>query len=230
MVDVLSSLMIITATALILPTALYATFTPDDGKAREGKLSFSRGSALVLLGLYGIYLYFMLKTHNFFFLGDSYESNALPSQERSEENEEPKLSYSAAIIVLLAAAVSIGICTHLFFNSIDETAEAANITKTFIAAILIPIASNAPECMAIMLQAKNGNVDFAIGVIVGSILQIALLVIPILVILGWAIQRPMTLSFEKFQTIMLFLSVLVVNRLLQDGKYTYIQGAMLVAL
>jgi Ca2+:H+ antiporter len=231
MVDALSSLMIITATALILPTALYSTLSTSESAQLEGKIiSFSRGSALVLLGLYAIYLYFQLKTHNYFFLGDSNDGSVTPSQERNGENEEPKLSSSTATIVLLAATVGIMGCTHLLIDSIDETAKFAHITKTFIGAILIPIASNAPECMTIMVQARNGRVDFAIGVIVSSILQIALFVIPFLVILGWFIQQPMTLNFETFQTTMLFLAVLVVNRLLQDGKYTYIQGAMLVAL
>ena len=121
-------------------------------------------------------------------------------------------------------------CTYLLLESIDETAEILNITEIFIGAILIPIASNAPECVTIMVASQKGKINFAIGVIVSSILQIALFVIPFLVILGWIIGQPMTLKFEMFQTTMLFFAVLVVNRLLQDGKYTYIQGAMLVAL
>jgi len=223
--------MIITATALILPTALYSTLSSSEYDQLEGKIiAFSRGSALVLLGLYAMYLYFQLKTHNYIFLGDVNDGSVTPSQQRDEENDEPKLSRSTATIVLLASTAGIMGCTNLLVDSIGETAEFAGVTKTFIGAILIPIASNAPECMTIIVQAQNGKVDFAIGVIVNSILQISLFVIPFLVILGWVIDQSMTLNFETFQTTMLFLAVLVVNRLLQDGKYTYVQGAMLVAL
>jgi Ca2+:H+ antiporter len=232
MADALSSLMIITATALILPTVLYSTFPPSEFSHPEARiLSFSRGSAVVLIALYIMYLYFELKTHNYFFLGASNEG-IIPSEERNlaEEHQEPKLSRWTATAVLLTATVGIMGCTHLLIDSVDETVKVTHITNTFIAAILIPIASNAPEGAIILVASRNGKVDFAIGVIVGSILQIALFVIPLLVILGWFIQQPMTLNFEPFQTIMLFLAVLVVNRLLQDGKYTYIQGAMLVAL
>lgn len=224
MADALSSLMIITATALILPTALYSSFSHSDigGKI----LDFSRGSAVVLFALYLMYLYFQLKTHNYYFLGASNDS----SIENEETNEEPNLGPWTATIVLFSAAGVIMGCTHLIIDSVEDTATFANITETFIAAILIPIASNAPEGATVVYASREGKVDFAIGVIVGSILQIALFVIPFLVILGWCIQQPMTLYFEPFQTTMLFLSVLVVNRLLQDGKYTYVQGAMLVAL
>jgi len=231
MADVLSSLMIITATALILPTALSIFSDPDSSYSDSVTVAFSRGSAIVLLALYAMYLYFELKTHNYFFLGASNDGiNTNEESNLDEEHQEPRLSRWSATAILLSATVGIIGCTHLFLDSVQGTADTTGFTKRFIAAILIPIASNAPECATVMVASRNGRVDFAIGVVVGSILQIALFVIPILVILGWIIQQEMTLSFEPFQTIMLFLAVLVVNRLLQDGKYTYVQGAMLVAL
>lgn len=225
-VDALSSVMIITATALILPTALDRTVTgPDMG------LTFSRGSAVVLLVLYGMFLYFQLGTHAHLFV-DAPEGGGITSEERNvaEEQQEPTLSLHAASFVLIIATLGIIGCTDLLLESIDETAEILNITEIFIGAILIPIASNAPECVTIMVASQKGKINYAIGVIVSSILQIALFVTPFLVILGWIIGQPMTLKFEMFQTTMLFFAVLVVNRLLQDGKYTYIQGAMLIAL
>ena len=89
---------------------------------------------------------------------------------------------------------------------------------------------NAPDAATIMAVSGGNKVNYGIGVIISSILQIALFVIPFLVMLGWILDQKLNLYFETFQTIMLFLSVLVVNRLLQDRVYTYVQGAMLVAL
>jgi Ca2+:H+ antiporter len=225
--DALSSLMVITAVALILPTALYATFTSESSELKDKVLAFSRGSAVVLFVLYVMYLYFQLKTHPHLFLGAPEETD---DRNVADEEQGPTLKPFAATIILLTAAAGIMGCTHYLIDNVDKTAKVAHITKTFVAAILIPIASNAPECVSIILASRNGNMDFAIGVIVNSILQIALFVIPVLVALGWIIQVRMTLYFEVFQTTILFLAVLVVNRLLQDGKYTYIQGVMLVAL
>jgi Ca2+:H+ antiporter len=217
--DALSSLMIITAAALILPTALYSTVT-EYPHLDVKVLAFSRGSAVVLIVLYIMFLYFQLGSHSHLFDDDQ--------GDRSVAQEQPNLRRSAAI--LITATIGTMVCTDLFIDSVDKTAEVTKTTQMFIGAIIIPIASNAPECATIVVASQHGRINSAVAVIVGSIIQIALFVTPFLVILGWIIQKEMTLKFERFQTAILFLAVLVVNRLLQDGKYTYIQGAMLVAL
>jgi Ca2+:H+ antiporter len=227
MADALSSLMIITATALILPTALYSFMGSD--LLDRNVLSFSRGSAVVLLVLYLMYLYFQLGTHPHFFI-DAQNDGSNTGGEGNVAEEQPSLSLSAATITLITATIGIVGCARLFLKSVPETADVMDITETFIAAIIIPIASNAPECSTIVIASQHGRINFAIGVIVSSILQIALFVIPFLVVLGWIIGEGLDLYFQQFQTTILFLAVLVVNRLLQDEKYTYVQGAMLVAL
>ncbi|OCL04958.1 calcium/proton exchanger [Glonium stellatum] len=235
MVDSLSSLMVITAAALILPTALYSTFSSSkSSKIGDKILTFSRASAIVLFILYAMYLYFQLGTHPHLFLNsptdESVTTGERDSENAAEEQQVPALGLHSASIILITATLGIMVCTHYFIDSVDETAKALHITKTFIAAVLIPIASNAPEFASVVAASRSGKINFAIGVIVGSILQIGLFVIPFLVTLGWIIQQPMTLYFEMFQTSILFFAVLVVNRLIQEGKYTYIQGAMLVGL
>lgn len=72
--------------------------------------------------------------------------------------------------------------------------------------------------------------DLAVGVAVGSSLQIALLVTPFLVILGWIIGQDMSLYFQTFETVVLFVSVLVVNYLIQDGRSNYLEGSMLLGM
>jgi len=72
--------------------------------------------------------------------------------------------------------------------------------------------------------------DLAMGVAIGSSMQIALLVTPFLVILGWIIGQPMTLHFETFETVVFFLSVLVVTYVCADGKSNWLEGAMLLGL
>lgn len=72
--------------------------------------------------------------------------------------------------------------------------------------------------------------DLAIGVAIGSSMQIALLVTPFLVILGWILGEPMSLQFEIFETVVFFLAVLVTNYLISDGKSNYLEGAMLLGM
>jgi Ca2+:H+ antiporter len=235
--------MIITAVALILPTALYSTFeTTLPLDLDKQILAFSRGTALVLFVLYLVYLYFEFVSHKDLFdppkectthhgAGNSNvptEQDTQPdTQQDSEQDSSTSSSLFKAFAALIASAAGIMSCSHFLLDSINKTSEATGITRTFIATILIPIASNAPECATVV---SSHSVDFSVGVIVGSILQIALFVIPVLVILGWAVGKGMTLNFETFQTVILFMAILLVNHLLQNGKYTYMHGLMLVGL
>jgi len=229
--DYLSSLIINTAAARILPTALYSTFISSEQHESESRIIvFSRGSAIVLLALYMIYLYFQLTHPQFFLSAPEKLSSEDEDQTKDNSPQAAPLNPFAATAVLLTATLGIIICANYLLNSVSGTAGATHITKTFIAAILIPIASNSPEAATILTVSRGSKVNYGIGVVVGSILQIALFVIPFLVIVGWIIDEPLILYFETFQTTMHFLSVLVVNRLLQDRVYTYVQGYILVTL
>jgi len=72
--------------------------------------------------------------------------------------------------------------------------------------------------------------NLAVNIALGSGLQIALLVTPLLVILGWIIGQPMSLYFQTFETVVFFVSVLVANYLILDGKSNYLEGAMLIGM
>src|SRR5205814_7143808 len=107
-------------------------------------------------------------------------------------------------------------------------AKTKHISKTFIGLILLPMLGNGTERVTAVILAYRGKMDFAINVAIGSSMQIALFVAPFLVILSWVMQdpEPMTLHFQGFETMVFFLSVLVVNYLVQDGKSNYLEGAM----
>lgn len=151
---------------------------------------------------------------------------AVPSP--SESSAE--LGLWAPTATLIGSALGIIVCTNIFIQSMGDAARIAHVSTNFIATILIPFISNSPEGVAVIAVSRSGNVDFAISIIVGSILQIGLLAIPVLVVFGWIIDQDMTLNFETFHTMIFFFSVLVVSYMLREGSYTYIHGAMLVGL
>lgn len=235
--------MLVAAVALILPTILYSTLPAGDEDINDKILSFSRATAVVLLLIYLIFLYFQLWTHPSVFLDEKDDvHHEEPHQqqvdeatgeasESQEEDDRPSVSdvYSAATTLIISAAF-ITKCTQYFIESLDETAKSLHITKTFIAMFLIPLASNAPEMSQVVAASKQRKINFAIGVIIGSILQIALFVLPFLVVIGWYMGRAMDLYFETSQTYILLLAVLSVNQVLQDGKYTYFHGFMLLSM
>ncbi|KAJ5558853.1 hypothetical protein N7535_009265 [Penicillium sp. DV-2018c] len=223
----LSSLMMISAVTMLLPTALYTTFPVVE--IDEKVLLFSRGTSLVLLLLYGGYLYFYLRTHKYLFISTDIETDG------DEDNEPPsplanRAKLALSVIRLIAAIVATIFCTEILIESTSDMAETLGVSDLFIAIFFFPIASNSTEGVHVIAASRTGDTDSAIRVIIDSLLQIGLFVIPFLVMIGWCIAEPMTLFFDSFQTVAMFLAILVVNHLLRDGQYAYIHGAMLLAL
>jgi Ca2+:H+ antiporter len=219
--------MMITAVTMLLPTALYTTFPVAE--INKKVLLFSRGTSVVLLLLYGGYLYFYLGTHKYLFISSNTETN-------SDEDDEPssplasRVKLASSIIRLIAAVTATIFCTEILIESTSDMAQTLGVTEVFIAIFFLPIASNSTEGVHVISASRTGDTASAIRVIIDSLLQIGLFVIPFLVVIGWCIAEPMTLFFDSFQTVAMFLAILVVNHLLRDGQYAYIHGAMLLAL
>jgi Ca2+:H+ antiporter len=100
------------------------------------------------------------------------------------------------VAVLVVVTILVAICADYLVGTIDDLVESANISKAFIGLILIPIVGNAAEHVTAVVVALRNKMDLAMGVAIGSSIQIALGVTPFLVIVGWIIGRDMTLHFE----------------------------------
>ena len=218
----MSSLMAVAATSLIIPATLYASLHQSKtDETEKSVLIVSRGTAIIMLLLYVLYLIFQLKTHAHLFDAEAQEGND------GEDAPEPEiLGPIPACIALVLVTILVAVCAEYLVDSIDSIVEESGISKTFIGLILLPIVGNAAEHVTACVVAWKDKMDLAIGVAIGSSLQIALFVTPFLVILGWIIGQPMTLNFQGFETVVFFLSVLVVNYLIQDGKSNYLEGCM----
>ncbi|GAP87117.1 putative calcium proton exchanger [Rosellinia necatrix] len=248
-----ASLMTLSAASIILPGALFMIVkkgheNPQDG--RDIALSLSRGTAVILLFIYVLYLWFQLRTHHNLFRnepaskpaeaeeiraeqGEAEATN--PSEVRNgdgnkEDEEEAAMSPWSAGCVLIVTTVLVSICADYLVESIDSLVERGGISRSFIGLILIPIVGNAAEHVTAVVVAIKNKMDLAMGVAIGSSIQIALFVTPFLVVLGWIMDRDMDLHFETFETVAFGLSVLVVIYTVQDGKSNYLEGAMLMSL
>jgi Ca2+:H+ antiporter len=230
----MSSLMAVASASLIIPATLYSVLDKSKGSNSDDNiLILSHGTAIILLILYVMYLYFQLGSHSHLFKSASEQEGPEFTDEEiagghHAQHEEPELTPWAAGVVLLAVTVAVAACAEYLVGSIDDIVETSHINKTFIGLILIPIVGNAAEHVTAVIVSMKDKMDLAINVAIGSSLQIALLVTPFLVILGWIIDQPLTLHFETFETVVFFLSVLVVNYLIQDGESNYLEGAMLL--
>ncbi|KAL2274848.1 hypothetical protein FJTKL_02679 [Diaporthe vaccinii] len=226
------SLMTLSSASLVIPATLFMVLESDKDKvaAHKSVLILSRGTAVILLLLYCLYLFFQLRTHKNLFNPEEPETTGEDDAEEEEEGDEASMSAWSAAAILILTTVVISFCADYLVDAIDPIVETGAVSKNFIGLILIPIVGNAAEHVTACVVAIKNKMDLAMGVAVGSSVQIALLVTPFLVLLGWAIDRPMDFQFETFETVSFFISVLVVTYVVQDGKSNYLEGAMLFGL
>ncbi|KAK6346567.1 hypothetical protein TWF696_006689 [Orbilia brochopaga] len=146
-----------------------------------------------------------------------------------ETKEKQVISRTTAIILLLASTGLVAVCAEFMVSSIDAVISATGISEAFVGLILLPIVGNAAEHVTAVTVAAKNKMDLAIGVAVGSSIQIALFVTPLIVLLGWILDKDMGLYFNIFETVALFTSCFVVNFLVLDGRSNYLEGALLCA-
>ncbi|KAF8538383.1 Sodium/calcium exchanger protein-domain-containing protein [Trichophaea hybrida] len=217
----MSSLMAVATSSLIIPAALYATIAQTEKPDFEQILQLSRGTSIIILILYVMYLVFQLKTHTDLFVG---------TNDTDESNQSVMLSPIEAGLVLVFVTLLVAVCAEYLVGSIEGIVKSSGISKTFIGLILLPIVGNAAEHVTAIVVAMKNKMDLAIGVAIGSSMQIALLVTPFLVILGWIIGQPMSLYFQTFETVVFFVSTYLTYYVVQDGKSNYLEGAMLLGI
>jgi len=184
-------------------------------------LVLSRGTAIIMLIVYGLFLFFQLKTHQQYYKDEG---------DDEEEEEYPEITMPFALMALAIVTVFVAICSDFLVDSLDEVTDVWGISETFAGMILLPIVGNAAEHLTAVTVAMKNKLNLSIGVAVGSSQQIAMMVVPLLVILGWIIDQPMSLYFDVFETAVLFMTVIVVHSIIMDGESNWLEGAMLLSV
>ncbi|KAG0316160.1 hypothetical protein BGZ97_007322 [Linnemannia gamsii] len=211
-----ASLLALSCMSLLIPAAFIAT--ASESTPHPDVKNLSHGTAIVLLIVYVLYLWFQLKTHEHLYATES-----------EEEEEIPLLPLWMGVILLLGVTVLVAVCAESLVGSIEGLSNSWGLTHTFIGLILLPIVGNAAEHVTAVTVAMKNKMDLAIGVAIGSSMQIALFVSPLMVIIGWGAGKGMDLFFGIFETSVMFISVLIVNYLIQDGESNWLEGIMLLS-
>jgi Ca2+:H+ antiporter len=215
--------MALASASLAIPTAFSASISQSNENYASSILVLSRGTAHVLLIVYVMYLFFQLRTHTDLF---EEEPTAAPSERLRDTQELQTLGPIAASLIIIIFSMVVAICATFLIGSIEPIVETSQMSKRFFGLILIPIISNVAEYSTTCMAAWRDKMDLVISLAIGNSMQIALFVMPFLVILGWAIGQPMTFNFSDFEVMMLLVSVFVVAYLIQDGKSNYLEGLM----
>lgn len=145
------------------------------------------------------------------------------------ETGKLEMSRTAAVVMLLLSTALVAVCAEFLVDAIPEMIDDSPVSQAFIGLIILPIVGNAAEHVTAVTVAAKNKMDLAIGVAVGSSIQIALFVTPVVVLLGWILGTDMSLYFNLFETISLFATAFVVNFLVLDGRSNYLEGSLLIA-
>jgi len=161
-------------------------------------------------------LLFQLKTHSQLYAAEA------------QHDEIAEMSYRDSIILLLGSTLFVAFMAEILVGSISHAAEEYHLPTLFIGVILVPFFGNAAEHFTAVTVAGKNKMDLSVGIAIGSSIQIALFVTPLMVLMGWALGVPMTLQFGSFETLVTFLAVLIANFIIQDGESNWLEGAMLL--
>ncbi|KAF8891238.1 calcium/proton exchanger [Infundibulicybe gibba] len=215
-----SSLMTLACISLAIPAAYHSTHPGPAISSVAGLLLISRTASILLLLVYVGYVVFQLRSHTFLFHSFGDEDSRMPGS--------VKMNAPAAASTLVITTILTSFCADYMVDSIEGAVNHHNISTTFIGMILIPFVSNFP--IGPIVMGRKNNMGLAISMCIDSSIQVALLVIPFLVIIGWITGHELSLFFDDFETIVFFASVILVNTVIQDGKSNYMEGIMLVTL
>ena len=179
-------------------------------------LDFSRYVSLLMLVMYGVYLWFQLRTHQDLF------------EDEDEEEEDEDLGLYGSLAWMGVLTLFISVLSELLVEAIEPTSEDWGVPYLFIGVILIPIVGNAAEHATAVLMAWRDKMEIAMGVAVGSSVQVSIFVIPFMVIVAWTADVPLSLDFHPFETATVAFSVILVNIIISKGNSTYLEGVMLL--
>lgn len=203
--------------AILLPTAMNVTSV---GISQQTIENFSLAVAIVLIVVYALTLLFSMKTHAYL-----YEVGLVESEETS--HTKPNIWLWTG--VLLACTLLVALESEMLVDSLEVATSQLGLTALFTGVILVPIVGNAAEHATAVTVAMKDKMDLSVSVAVGSSMQIALFVAPVLVIAGRVFGQPMDLDFKPFELVAVAVSVLIANSISSDGKSNWLEGTLLLA-
>lgn len=217
-----ASSLILALVVLLGPTAIVFTSTQTQVATIN---HFSIVAALLLLAFYGLTFVFSMRTHKHI-----YELGAAELGETSlEELAVAKLGgIWRPIGVLFCSTIVLVFVSDTLVSSLEQAISSLGLTNLFTGVILIPIFGGAVEFITASTFALKNKMDLAMAVAMGSSLQIAMFVAPVLVIVGQLMGQPMNLNFNPFEVLAIAIAVTISNSISTDGKSNWLEGALLL--
>ncbi len=213
------STLFLAVVAMVVPTLLKLGRNP-----RYEPALLSEEISAVLIAMYGLSLWFGLRTHR--------EHLAAVDDEPPAADPPPAQRRSIGVELgrLLAAAAATAGASELLVDALNGTVATLRLPEMFVGVVIVAIVGNAAEHSTALIFALRGDMDVALGIAWESSKQIALLVAPVLVFVGILLGVPMDLAFTRFEVVALGISVIAVALIALDGESNWLEGAFLLAV
>ena len=231
-----SSMLFLAIIGLAIPTILVNTLNADSANASiENQLNVQILSdilAFLLLGIYTAGIIFTFFTHRHLFPTQSHLDIKEDQKEEGrvkEKGHNSTTSWSKRKSFLFLGLSMAGVIaiSEILVGSVEVTAKQFGFGELFVGAIIIGIVGNAAEHSSAIVLARKGKIELSIGIAAGSGTQIALFVVPILVIAGILMNQPFSLVFTLFELVTIFLAAIILNLISRDGKSNWFEGILL---
>jgi Ca2+:H+ antiporter len=212
-----ATLMALSAVGLVIPDVYHLV---AGAQARIHEQDMSLLIAIVLIVTYALSLVFSLKTHKYLYAG----------QDTEVLEHKSSGSFQKPILMLLAATAGVAIMSEFLVGAVEETAKAFGMSDVFVGVIVVAIIGNAAEHSTAVLVALKNKMDLALNIGIGSSIQIALFVAPVLVFVSYAFGKPMDLLFTNLEVISVGIAVWILSLVSNDGESNWMEGVQMLAV
>lgn len=225
-----ASIMSLAVMAMMIP-AIFALGSPEHRPSNDDIVKLSDGTAVVLIVLYGFYLLATI-----FMTGESENTSGpvaeSPAVEPEAEHEHAGgMSLPLALGLLVGSTVAIVFMSEILVGAIEPTAEQWGLSELFVGVMLVPLVGNIAEHLVAVQVALKNQMDLSFGIAIGSAVQIALFVAPVLVLVSQFVgPEPMTLVFNQFELVALVAAILITVMISIDGRSNWLEGLQLISL
>ncbi len=224
-----STMMVLAAIGMLVPAIFHVLPEVRDLRKSQSlnlEHNLSLGVCVALLACYVLTLLFSLKTHKDLFNPE----NECCEEEHQHGDHSGGVSIARASTVLLIATIFVALVSEVLAGAIEQAGEQWGLSRVFLGVIVVAIVGNAAEHSTAVMVALKNKMDLAVGIALGSALQVALFVTPVLVFASYLRETPMDLLFSTMEVLAVVLGVMIARMIAEDGESNWLEGAMLLML
>jgi Ca2+:H+ antiporter len=211
-----ATMMTLAVAALTIP-AIFALGESEHRPSEKDIERLSDGVAIAMIVIYALYLLYSLVQTS-------------PGEQAQEHEGAPTMRLPMALTILGISTVAIVFMSEFLVGALETTTEEWGLSELFVGVMLVPLVGNVAEHLVAVQVAVSNKMDLSLGIAIGSGLQVALFVTPILVFAGILLGEPMTLVFNSFELTALVAASLIAIFISIDGESNWLEGAELLAL